>query len=79
MKDSSVGPFRGKGQAALHCCVHMFDRLAAPYLTDRSLVQVLPQHTMPETPFVIYFPRYANEQPKLRAFINVAREVMRAK
>jgi DNA-binding transcriptional LysR family regulator len=57
---------------------YMFDRLAAPYLADGSLVQVLPQHTMPESPFVIYFPRFANEQPKLRAFINVAREVMKA-
>jgi DNA-binding transcriptional LysR family regulator len=56
---------------------HMFDRLAAPYQAEGSLVQILPQHTMPESPFVVYFPRYANEQPKLRAFINVAREVMR--
>lgn len=57
---------------------YMFDKLAQPYIADGSLVQVLPQHVMPEAPLVIYFPRFANEQPKLRTFINLAREVMKA-
>jgi DNA-binding transcriptional LysR family regulator len=57
---------------------YMFDSLAAPYIADGALVQVLSQHTMPESPFVVYFPRYANEQPKLRAFITAARDVMKS-
>jgi DNA-binding transcriptional LysR family regulator len=58
---------------------YIFDALAQPYLDDGTLVQVLPKAAIKEPPLAVYFPRYANEQPKLRAFIDVAREVLRRK
>jgi DNA-binding transcriptional LysR family regulator len=54
---------------------YLFDALAQPYLFDGTLVEVIPEAAMPETPLCLYFPRYANDQPKLRAFIDVSREV----
>jgi DNA-binding transcriptional LysR family regulator len=54
---------------------HLFESLAAPYIRDGLLIDLLPRHATEESPLVLYFPRYANEQPKLRAFIDVARSV----
>jgi DNA-binding transcriptional LysR family regulator len=54
---------------------HLFESLAAPYIREGLLIDLLPQHATEESPLVLYFPRYANEQPKLRAFIDVARSV----
>jgi DNA-binding transcriptional LysR family regulator len=38
---------------------------------------VLPQAAIDEPGLFLYFPRRAAEAPKLRAFIQVAREVLR--
>jgi DNA-binding transcriptional LysR family regulator len=54
---------------------HLFESLAEPYIRKGLLIDLMPQHATEESPFVLYFPRYANEQPKLRAFIDVARNV----
>ena len=56
---------------------YMFDALARPYLDDGTIVQVLPKASLSEPPLSLYFPRYANEQPKLRAFIDTAKAVLR--
>lgn len=56
---------------------YMFDKLARPYLDDGTLVQVLPKAALKEPPLTLYFPRYANDQPKLRALIDTLREVMK--
>jgi DNA-binding transcriptional LysR family regulator len=54
---------------------HIFESLAAPYIDHGLLIDLMPEHATEESPLVLYFPRYANEQPKLRAFIDVARSV----
>jgi DNA-binding transcriptional LysR family regulator len=48
-------------------------------LADGHLVRVL-QQFLPTTPgLFLYFPRRAQDQPKLRAFIDLARQVLRAR
>lgn len=56
---------------------YVFEQLAAPDLAAGRLVQLLPEAALTEAPLCLYFPRYANEQPKLRAFIDTARAVLR--
>jgi DNA-binding transcriptional LysR family regulator len=56
---------------------YVFDQLVKPYLDEGLLRQVLPKSAMKEPPLCLYFPRYANEQPKLRAFIDTLKEVQR--
>jgi DNA-binding transcriptional LysR family regulator len=47
-----------------------------PHLAAGRLVEVLPDWA-PEVPgFFLYFPRRSQGQPKLRAFLDVAREVL---
>jgi DNA-binding transcriptional LysR family regulator len=53
------------------------EHTAAPHLARGDLRVVLPEWA-PEVPgFFLYFPRRAQEQPKLRAFIAVARGLLR--
>lgn len=54
---------------------YLFEKLAEPYLADGRLVRLLPQHSMEEPPLCLYFPRFANRQPKLRIFIDIAKQV----
>jgi DNA-binding transcriptional LysR family regulator len=56
---------------------YIYEQLAKPYLDDGLLRIVLSKHALKEPPLTLYFPRYANEQPKLRAFIDTVREVQR--
>ncbi len=56
---------------------YVYQQLAEPYLKDELLQVVLPKSALKEPPLCLYFPRYANEQPKLRAFIDTVREVQR--
>jgi DNA-binding transcriptional LysR family regulator len=46
-------------------------------IRDGTLRWVLPQAAIEEPGLFLYFPRRASEAPKLRAFIQVAREVLR--
>lgn len=56
---------------------YVFEQLAAPDLGAGRLRKILPDAALVEAPLCLYFPRYANEQPKLRAFIDTARAVLR--
>jgi DNA-binding transcriptional LysR family regulator len=56
---------------------YVADIAAAAELRSGRLVGV-PQPFLPRTPgLFLYFPRRAQAQPKLRAFIDVARQVLR--
>lgn len=46
-------------------------------IRDGTLCWVLPEAAIDEPGLFLYFPRRAAEAPKLRAFIEVAREVLR--
>lgn len=56
---------------------YLYEQLAEPYLAEGLLQTVLTKSALKEPPLCLYFPRYANEQPKLRAFIDTVREVHR--
>lgn len=57
---------------------YLYAQLAEPYLKEGLLQKVLAKSALKEPPLCLYFPRYANEQPKLRAFIDTMREVQRS-
>lgn len=57
---------------------YLYQQLAEPYLKDGLLQIVLAKSALKEPPLCLYFPRYANEQPKLRAFIDTVRDVQRS-
>jgi DNA-binding transcriptional LysR family regulator len=56
---------------------YLFKQLAQPYLNDGLLEVVLEKHALQEPPLCLYFPRYANDQPKIRVLIDALREVRR--
>jgi len=56
---------------------YLFEPLARKEIRDRTLRWVLRKAAIEEPGLFLYFPRRAAEAPKLRTFINVAREVLR--
>jgi len=56
---------------------YVFEPLVRKDIRDGTLRWVLPQAAIDEPGLFLYFPRRASEAPKLRAFIQVAREVLR--
>jgi DNA-binding transcriptional LysR family regulator len=53
---------------------YLFEPLARTHLESGELRQVLPEAAIEEPGLFLYFPRHLSETPKLRAFIEVARE-----
>jgi DNA-binding transcriptional LysR family regulator len=56
---------------------YIFEPLVRKEISDGALCWVLPEAAIHEPGLFLYFPRRAAEAPKLRAFIEVAREVLR--
>src|ERR1700730_946248 len=56
---------------------YIFEPLVRKEIGDGALCWVLPEAAIREPGLFLYFPRRAAEAPKLRAFIQVAREVLR--
>ncbi len=56
---------------------YVFEPLARADLAARTLARILPRSAIEEPGLFLYFPRRAAETPKLRAFIDTAREVLR--
>ena len=56
---------------------YVFEPLVRKEIRDGTLRWILPQAAIEEPGLFLYFPRRASEAPKLRAFIQVAREVLR--
>lgn len=57
---------------------YLFEPLVRDDLRAGRLRRVLPETSIEEPGLFLYFPRYASEAPKLRAFIDVARRRLRA-
>ena len=57
---------------------YLFEPLARAELRAGALRQVLPRSAFEEPGLFLYFPRRASQAPKLRAFIEVAREMLSA-
>jgi DNA-binding transcriptional LysR family regulator len=57
---------------------YLFEPLARPQLQAGTLRQLLPRSAFEEPGLFLYFPRRAAQAPKLRAFIDVARERLNA-
>jgi DNA-binding transcriptional LysR family regulator len=55
---------------------YLFEPLVRDDLRTRRLKQVLPAASIEEPGLFLYFPRYAAQAPKLRAFIDVGRRVL---
>jgi DNA-binding transcriptional LysR family regulator len=64
---------RGAGLA------YTFDLLVARAVSERRLEEVLAQHMPKASGLFLYFPAKSDAQPKLRAFIDFAKERMRKK
>ena len=56
---------------------YLFEPLVRKEIQDGTLRWVLPQAAIDEPGLFLYFPRRAAEAPKLRAFIQVAKDVLR--
>jgi len=56
---------------------YLFEPLVRKEIRDGALRWVLPESAIDEPGLFLYFPRRAAEAPKLRTFIQVAREVLR--
>lgn len=56
---------------------YLFEPLVREDLRAGRLRQVLPAASIEEPGLFLYFPRYASETPKLRAFIDTARKTLR--
>jgi len=57
---------------------YLFEPLVREDLRSGRLRQILPQTSVEAPGLFLYFPRYASDTPKLRAFIDTARKVLRA-
>ncbi|WP_376093786.1 LysR family transcriptional regulator [Roseomonas sp. CCTCC AB2023176] len=57
--------------------IYVFEPLVREHLAAGRLVQVLPEAAIEEPGLFLYFPRRAAMAPKLRAFIDCARDVLR--
>jgi len=58
---------------------YLFEPLVREHLKAGRLREVLPAASVDEPGLFIYFPRYAAEAAKLRAFIDTARKILRGK
>jgi DNA-binding transcriptional LysR family regulator len=58
---------------------YLFEPLVRAELRAGSLRQLLPRSAIDEPGLFLYFPRRASQAPKLRAFIELAREVSKAR
>jgi DNA-binding transcriptional LysR family regulator len=58
---------------------YLFEPLVRDDLRAGRLIRILPEASIEEPGLFLYFPRHASETPKLRAFIDIARKVGRAK
>ena len=56
---------------------YIFEPLVRREIRERTLTWLLPDASMDEPGLFLYFPRRASEMPKLRAFINVLKELTR--
>jgi DNA-binding transcriptional LysR family regulator len=56
---------------------YLFEPLVRADIRERKLKWLLPKSSIEEPGLFLYFPRNAANMPKLRAFIDVAREVLR--
>jgi DNA-binding transcriptional LysR family regulator len=56
---------------------YVYEPLVAPHLASGRLVRVLPEVSLLEPGLFLYFPRRAADAPKLRAFIDTARHILR--
>jgi DNA-binding transcriptional LysR family regulator len=56
---------------------YVFEPLVRTDIRDRRLCWVLPAASIEEPGLFLYFPRRASEMPKLRAFIDTCRDVLR--
>jgi DNA-binding transcriptional LysR family regulator len=59
--------------------VYLFEPLVREDLRAGRLRRILPETSIEEPGLFLYFPRYASETPKLRAFIDVARRSGRSR
>jgi DNA-binding transcriptional LysR family regulator len=57
--------------------IYVFEPLVRTHLAEGRLVQVLPHAAIEEPGLFLYFPRRAAMAPKLRAFIDCAKDVLR--
>jgi DNA-binding transcriptional LysR family regulator len=57
--------------------VYVFEPLVRHHLDAGHLVQVIPETAIMEPGLLLYFPRRSGMAPKLRAFIETARQVLR--
>ena len=55
---------------------YIFEPLVRAEIREDRLRQLLPQAAIEEPGLFLYYPRRASNAPKLRAFIDVAREVL---
>jgi DNA-binding transcriptional LysR family regulator len=58
---------------------YLFEPLVAAEIAAGTLCRVLPQSAIEEPGLFLYFPSHGAEAPKLRAFIDTAREVLKTK
>jgi DNA-binding transcriptional LysR family regulator len=56
---------------------YLFEPLVRADIREGRLKWILPKASLEEPGLFLYFPRGASAMPKLRAFIDVAREVLR--
>ncbi|WP_227421749.1 LysR substrate-binding domain-containing protein [Pacificispira spongiicola] len=56
--------------------IYAYDRLVEDELADGSLVEVLPETRVEKPGLYLYYPQRASRTPKVRAFIDIAREIM---
>jgi DNA-binding transcriptional LysR family regulator len=56
---------------------YLFEPLVRADIRARALRRILPESALEEPGLFLYFPRRASAAPKLRAFIDTAREVLR--
>jgi DNA-binding transcriptional LysR family regulator len=56
---------------------YVFEPLVRTEIRDRRLRWILPAASIEEPGLFLYFPRRASEMPKLRAFIDTARDVLK--
>jgi len=57
--------------------IYMFEPKIAEELADGRLVEILPEASVEETGLFLYFPERAGNNPKLRAFIDTAKTVLK--
>jgi DNA-binding transcriptional LysR family regulator len=55
---------------------YIFEPLVRAELADGRLRQVLPRSAFEEPGLFLYFPRRAAQAPKLRAFVDLAKEML---